>query len=266
MIRIPQVDPDAPAIVINVGNSNITMATWFADQVKTPLTSPSGSEAEFLKSFDAHLSGLPQKSPPPIVVASVVPEILAWIRTHVSQRLDRDVLVIGDKVPIPIDMDVEDPSAIGVDRVCAATAAYEKLQSACVVVDFGTAVTVNLVSDDGVLLGGAILPGPRLQLAALHEHTAQLPSVPAVVPDALVGRNTREAMQNGVCRGVAGAVRNLVESYASELNRWPQVVATGGDLDMMLPLCDFIDTPVAHLTLRGIGLAYQKYLTVRMGS
>lgn len=266
MIRIPQVDPDAPAIVINVGNSNITTATWFDEQVKTPLTSPSGSEAEFLKSFEAHLSGLPQKSPPPIVIASVVPRVLAWIRNHVSQRFDRDVLVIGEKIPFPIDLDVEDPSAIGVDRVCAAAAAFDKLKTACAIVDFGTAVTVNLVSDEGVLLGGAIFPGPRLQLAALHEHTAQLPSVPVVVPEALVGRNTAAAMQNGVCRGVAGAVRNLVESYATALNRWPQVVATGGDLEMMLPLCDFIDTPVAHLTLRGIGIAYQKYLNARMGT
>jgi pantothenate kinase type III len=67
-------------------------------------------------------------------------------------------------------------------------------------------------------------------------------------------------MQTGVCRGLAGAVRGLVEAYAASLGHWPQVVATGGDLPLMGPHCDFLDTQVSHLTLRGIGLAYTAYL------
>jgi len=146
------------------------------------------------------------------------------------------------------------------DRVCAAAAAYDKIQQACAVVDFGTAVTVDLVDDEGTFIGGAILPGLKLQLRALHEHTAQLPTVDPAFPELPYGRDTIEAMQTGVCRGMAGAVRGLVEGYATHLNRWPQVIATGGDAALMAPYCDFLDNVVSDLTLRGAGLAYTKYL------
>ena len=67
-------------------------------------------------------------------------------------------------------------------------------------------------------------------------------------------------MQTGVCRGLAGAVRALVEAYATTLNRWPKVVATGGDAAFFAPHCDFLDRVVDHLTLQGVALAYAKHL------
>ena len=88
---------------------------------------------------------------------------------------------------------------------------------------------------------------------ALHEFTAVLPAVEPGFPDLPYGRNTSEAIQTGVCRGLAGAVRNLVEGYSTHLNRWPQVIATGGDAAFMAPHCDFLDKLVADLTLRGVG-------------
>ncbi len=81
------------------------------------------------------------------------------------------------------------------------------------------------------------------------------------MPELPFGRDTTEAIQIGVCRGIAGAVRGLVESYATHLHRWPQVVATGGDLSFIAPHCDFLDTLAKDLTLRGIGLAYTKHMT-----
>ena len=110
------------------------------------------------------------------------------------------------------------------------------------------------------MLGGAILPGIGLQMRALHEYTAALPLVKPGVPELPYGTNTVEAIQTGVCRGIAGAVRNITEGYATHLNRWPQLVATGGDAELMMPLCDFVDTWVTDLTLRGIGLAYSNHL------
>jgi type III pantothenate kinase len=99
-----------------------------------------------------------------------------------------------------------------------------------------------------------------MQLRALHEFTALLPRVEPAFPELPYGRNTSEAMQIGVCRGVAGAVRGLVEGYATSLNRWPQLIATGGDVEFMAPYCDYIDTCVSRLTLRGLGLAYSRHL------
>ena len=190
----------------------------------------------------------------------MVPEALEGIRGVVEDGLGKKVLVVGGRIPLPIDVGVTDPAAIGVDRVCAAAAAYDRIQSACAIVDFGTAVTVDVVDDEGTLLGGAILPGMRLQLGALCEHTAQLPLVEPDFPKLPFGRDTNEAMQAGVCRGLLGAVRGLVEGYAAHLHRWPQLVATGGDMAIVAKHCDFLDSLVPDLTWRGIGLAYAKYM------
>ena len=112
-----------------------------------------------------------------------------------------------------MDVAVTDAKAIGVDRVCEAAAAYDRLSTGCTVVSFGTAVTIDLVDDDGTLLGGAILPGIALQMRALHEFTAALPEATPGFPELPFGRNTIEAIQTGVCRGLVGAVREIVEGY-----------------------------------------------------
>ncbi len=260
MIRPPPYDPEAPIIVIDIGNTTTSVATWHDRTLKTPLTAATDNPDAFEEVYAAHFKSAPTGRPAATVISSVVPEALERIRTFVLAQQGREALVVGETVPLPMDVTVADKKAIGVDRVCEAAAAYERLQTGCTVVAFGTAVTVDLVDDDGVLKGGAILPGMRMQLRALHEFTAALPEVTPGIPELPYGRNTAEAIQNGVCRGLAGAVRGLVEAYATHLNRWPQVVATGGDVTFLAPHCDFLDTIVSDLALRGVGLAYDKHL------
>ena len=289
--RVPQCDPTAPVIVVDIGNTATGIATWHREQLSTPLSVPTEDQAAFKEAFAAHVEascshgqtrrahaqrskaqharastsaaggGRYSLGTPPVVIGSVVPAALERIRAHLLTSSERKPLIVGETIPLPIDVAVTDAKAIGVDRVCAAAAAYEKLQTGCTIVDFGTAVTVDLVDDEGTLRGGAILPGLRMQLRALHENTAALPEVEPAMPELPYGRDTVEAMQAGVCRGLTGAVRALVEAYATSLNRWPQVVATGGDLSFIAPYCDFLDTLAQNLTLRGIGLAYTKHMT-----
>lgn len=260
MIKLPPYDPDAPIVVIDIGNTHTTIATWKLGQLLTPLSFSTGDATAFEEMFSAHVSGAGVKRPAATVVSSVVPDALSPIRERVEQIMQIPALVVGDSLPLPLDVNVEDRKAIGVDRVCAAAAAYDRIQTGCTIIDFGTAVTVDLVDDDGILVGGAILPGLKMQLRALHEFTAQLPLVERDFPPLPYGRNTKEAIQTGVCRGLAGAVRGIVESYATALNRWPQVVATGGDAEFLAPHCDYIDTLASNLVLRGIGLAYANHL------
>ncbi len=263
MIKIDidaKLNRDAAAIILDVGNTSTHVATWHEQTVKAALTVPTGVPGELAGVLDAHMRDCPTGKPAAVVVAGVVPEAIKEIASLVSERLDKDALVVGKKVALPIEVGVNDPTKIGVDRVCAAAAAFEQLGTGCIVVDFGSAVTVDLVDDDGVLLGGAILPGMWMQLRALHEFTAALPEVEPATTELPYGRDTAEAMQAGVCRGISGAVRNLVEGYASHLNRWPQVLATGGDLPIMMPQCDYIDTAVTDLVLRGVGVAYSKHI------
>jgi type III pantothenate kinase len=258
--RVPAFDPDAPIIVIDIGNTSTDVGTWHHGDIKTPIVVPTQQLGDLGDVLAAHVEAAPKHRVPAVAVGSVVPAALEQVRSCIGERLDLDPLVVGETLGLPIDVDVMDVSAIGMDRVCAAAAAYDKLKEACTVVDFGSAVTVDLVDDEGTLVGGAILPGVRMQLRALHEFTAALPQVDVGIPEQPYGRNTAEAMQNGVCRGVASAVRGLVEAYATFLNRWPHVVATGGDLGQLGPLCDYVDTRVQHLALRGVGVAYDKYI------
>ena len=253
-------DPDAPVVVIDIGNTSTKIATWHKGELKTPLGVPTESHEAFVEAFSAHIQDAPLGRPAATIIASVVPAALERVRGEALAVQDQDPLVVGENVPLPMDVAVTDKAGIGIDRVCEAAAAFESLETGCTIVDFGTAVTVDLVDDDGILVGGAILPGLRLQLRALHEHTAVLPQVEPGFPELPYGRNTVEAMQTGVCRGLVGAVRNLVEGYAAHLNRWPQVIATGGDAPLMAPHCDFVDTVVRDLALRGVGVAYSKFL------
>lgn len=257
--KVSAVDPNAPVIVLDIGNSNIDLATWHEQDLKAPLTIETADHGAFEEAFQAHLDSIPAGKTPAVVAASVVPKAAVRIRDYVEDKLDRNVLWVGEKIPLPLEVGVTEPQTIGVDRVCAAAAGFDKLNSTCIIVGFGTAVTVDLVDADGILLGGAILPGVRMQLCALHEHTAQLPDVEPALPELPYGRDTAEAIQTGVCRGIIGAVRTLVEGYATVLNFWPQVVGTGGDLALLGPGCDFLDTQVSHLALRGVGLAYTKH-------
>ncbi|MEK7710993.1 MAG: type III pantothenate kinase [Planctomycetota bacterium] len=260
MIKLPDYDPEAPIIVVDIGNTTTKVATWVGSHLKTVLSSETGDLSAFKEVFKAHWDAAPKKRPAATVVGSVVPEALTRIRNYVGELQEREPLVVGTTVPLPMDIAVTDAKAIGVDRVCEAAAAYDRMQTGCTVVSFGTAVTIDLVDDDGTLLGGAILPGIALQIRALHEFTAALPEAKPGFPELPFGRNTIEAIQTGVCRGLVGAIREIVEGYASHLNRWPQVVATGGGAAFMTPHCDFIDTWTADLALRGIALAYEKHL------
>jgi len=259
MIKLPSYDPDAPVIVIDLGNTNTKVATWQGDKIKTVLSSLTGDLPAFQEAFLAHQQAGNRK-PAATVIGSVVPGALPAIQSHIALVQDREALVVGDTLPLPLDVAVKDAKSVGIDRVCQAAAAYDRLQTGCTVVSFGTAVTIDLVDNEGVFLGGAILPGVQMQMLSLHEHTAMLPQAEPGLPELPYGRTSVEAIQTGVCRGLAGAVRGIVEGYATHLNRWPQVVATGGDAALLMPLCDFIDTWTTDLTLRGIGLSYSKHL------
>lgn len=261
MVQIPRAfDPTAPVLILSIGNTNTSLAIWHQQRVLGLVQVPTLDTRQFETALNAMVESFPSGGPAAGVVASVVPKALADVQERLRKALRREALVIGDQIRVPIDIDVDDPASVGVDRLCNAAAAFERLKRSCAIVGFGTAVTVDLVNDEGVFLGGAILPGLRLQLSSLHMRTAQLPEVEPGFPDNLVGRNTREAMQNGVCRGLAGAVRWLVEAYATQLGHWPQTIATGGDAILMAEHCDFLDNVVPDLGLRGVGLAYTRYI------
>ncbi|MCP4379125.1 MAG: type III pantothenate kinase, partial [bacterium] len=110
-----------------------------------------------------------------VAASSVNPDALKILEAATAETIGQDVLVIGRDLPLPIETDVPHPAGIGSDRLCAAAAAYDQLGVACVVADFGSAITIDCVNSDGVFQGGAILPGLQMGARALASQTAQLP-------------------------------------------------------------------------------------------
>lgn len=253
-------DKPAALAVLDIGNTSWRMGLWTDNGVNGVRRV---DRADFAALFDALVNLKAHATETHLVssiISCVVPDLLPRIEEVLTRSLALPVRVIGREVAAPLVLAVRKPELVGVDRLCVAAAAFERVRSSCTVVDFGTAVTVDLVDDQGVFQGGAILPGVRLQAHALNAHTAALPEIAARFPPQPVGKDTTEAIQSGVCHGLVGAVRGLVEQFATRLNRWPYVVATGGDAEMMSGHCDFIDTTIPNLCLRGVGLAYLKHL------
>jgi len=201
--------------------------------------------------------------PRKIVACSVNPSGLKALEAAAGDRLGQGVLVVGRDLPLPMPTELGSPQSAGTDRFCAAVAAYDRLGTACVVADFGTAITIDCVSAEGVFLGGAILPGLRMAAAALHERTASLPEVEPGRADWVFGRDTTQAIVGGILASASGALRELVEAYATELGHWPTVIATGGDADLIRSRSgegEIIQAVVGDLTLRGAALAYYNSL------
>lgn len=165
-----------------------------------------------------------------------------------------DVHRIGRDVPVPIDIAVDDVGTVGQDRLLCALAAWTRSKTACVVVDAGTALTVDFVDGEGVFQGGAIVPGVRMMLDALASRTAALPDVafnPAEEPGPF-GKDTRRAMALGARSALRGAVRDLVDAYAIAYEAYPPVVATGGDAELLMHDGGLVEYVVPDLQLIGI--------------
>ncbi|MEM7755463.1 MAG: type III pantothenate kinase [Planctomycetota bacterium] len=173
-----------------------------------------------------------------------------------------DVFRLGRDLPVPIPLAVDEPEGVGVDRQLDALAAYERAQQACVVVDVGTAITVDFVDGQGTFQGGAIAPGLSLMLDALHRKTERLPELAYEAPDpahGAFGKTTRHAMQLGVGAAVRGLVRERAEAYAEAFGAFPVIVATGGDMGV-LEGDGLIEHFVPDLTLQGMILAAKRAL------
>jgi type III pantothenate kinase len=191
-----------------------------------------------------------------VAASSVNATLLRALETATQERLGQKVLLVGRDIPLPMPTNLAEPQKIGTDRLCSAAMAYYRMESACVVASLGTAITVDCVDEQGVFQGGAILPGLRIGVDALAERTAQLPRVTLRTPDWVFGRNTEEAIIGGLVYGARGALRELTEAYATALGKWPPLILTGGDAQLVGAGYDLVHAVVPDLCLLGVALAY----------
>jgi len=255
MDRIPSV------LACDVGNSTIDFAHVRGEEVTGRRTIRIGNFAGLGKELAELWRSMPtlKKS----VAASVNPAGLKALEAAVEESLGVELAVIGRSLPLPIETNLEQPASVGVDRLCCAAAAFDRIGTACVVGDFGTAITIDCVDDKGVFLGGAILPGLQMGAESLQTHTAQLPSVELTDPKWTFGKDTHQAIVGGLIFGARGALQGIVEAYATELGHWPVVILTGGDAGLICPepnASGLVQAVVPDLALRGVAIAHYKTL------
>lgn len=201
----------------------------------------------------------------PVVIASVndaVADLLERALGDQPAAADR-VYRVGRDVPIPIRHTIDPGSIIGQDRLLCALAAFDRARQACVVIDAGTAITVDFVDGQGVFHGGAIAPGAAMMLRSLHEGTALLPRLtpePLPADAAPWGTSTTKAMTLGMHSAIRGMVAFLIERYAEAYGAYPQIVATGGDSALLFRDDPLVEHVVSDLQLQGIWLACSRAL------
>jgi type III pantothenate kinase len=248
---------DINLLVLNVGNSRLGLGTFIAGELAHVWHVPHAQRADWPAAVAEAWSHIAGKGGAAVAGASVNPPLLEPLEHVVHQATGVEVQWVGRQIQIPIKILTEAPNETGIDRVLNVAAAYEQMQKACVVVDAGSAITVDCCNDAGEFLGGSISPGAAMMLDALHERTASLPRVEFDKPaSAAFGKSTKQAILQGVYHGIRGMVKELVENYATALGSWPEVIATGGDAKRLFEGWELIHAVSPDLTLYGVALAY----------
>lgn len=254
-------------IAVDIGNTNIGVGL-FLDGKEDSIRTISGLlEAELRECLAEAWAKIPvlgsskeRKRDGVIVVSSVKPVWTDLVRRIVDEDLGEKIRVIGEDIPLPISTWVDEPNKVGTDRIIAAAAAYDVVEDAVVVADFGTAVTIDLVDEHGVFLGGVICPGFEISAQALKDNTAQLPKVTVHRPDSPYGKNTADAINCGLYYSIIGGMEEIIRRYAEQIGRWPQTIITGSAAETIKDDCPFVDDYVPHLVVKGIVLTYMKYI------
>jgi type III pantothenate kinase len=193
------------------------------------------------------------------IVSSTVPQLSQqW--TLMSRRyLGHEMLVVGPSIRTGMPIRYDNPHEVGADRLANAVAAYDRIHDTCVVVDFGTAITYDVVSAAGEYLGGIISPGAEISIDALYDRAAKLPKVELAEPRALIGKSTVDAIRSGIVYGFAGQVEGIVRRLRGELGPATRVIATGGLAGLLVPfLRETIDEVDDLLTLTGLRLIWER--------
>jgi type III pantothenate kinase len=259
-------------LAIDVGNSNIVFALFIPNavgelelssqfRVESIRTRP-GDEYAALLSQLFELRGIEPKQIAAVIVASVVPVLTRAMEGLSKLLFQREAMVVSAAMKLGISVEYDDPALIGADRLVNAVAAYENVQGACIVVDMGTATTLDVVSEEGVFIGGAICLGVGGNAEALAARAARLPRIEIAVPPSAIAKNTVHAMQSGVVLGYGAMIDGLVRRTISEMQgsemQKPRVIATGGFSSLIAPLAPVIDSVDADLTLRGLRILYER--------
>lgn len=198
-----------------------------------------------------------------MVISSVVPPLVYTFSKLARKYFDIDPIVVGPGIKTGVPIKFENPKEVGADRIVNAAAAIKYYKAPCIVVDFGTATTFDVVNGKGEYIGGVISPGIKLSVNALHSKTAKLPDIEIEKCKKVVGNTTISSMQSGVYFGYLSLIDGIIKKIIDEQfeSRPTKAIATGGLGSIYIGESQYIQEYEPHLTLYGLRLIYEKNCT-----
>ncbi len=249
-------------LAIDIGNTNLVIGCIDNDEIlfKARITTDRLRTSdqygvEIKNMLEAY--GVPITDIEDCVIASVVPPVFNSVRTGVRKIIGKQPIVVGPNSITGLDLQVDIPSQLGSDRVVIAVAALAEYDAPLVLLDLGTATTIDVVEPGNQFLGGVILPGVKLSLDALTSHAAQLPGISLDKPDHVIGTNTVDCMRSGMMYGTAAIIDGLIDRIEEELGHKSTLIATGGMAQFIIPLCKHEIIMESDLLLKGLNLLYK---------
>ena len=251
-------------LVVDVGNTNITLGVFDKEELLTTfrLTTKMARTSDEYGIAICNMierNGLKVEDIDGIVIASVVPNVMHSFNNAIVKYFGKTPLIVGPGVKTGIKVATENPRQIGADRIVDAVAAHSIYKGPVIVIDFGTATTYDLVSEEGSFVAGITAPGIRTAAEALWEKAAKLPEIEICKPKSILARETISSMQAGLVYGQIGQSEYIVNQMKKECGYENiKTVATGGLGKLIAQETEVIDIYDSMLTLHGLRIIYNK--------
>jgi len=172
--------------------------------------------------------------------------------------IGKQPMVVGPGLKTGLNIQVDVPSQVGSDRIVIAVAALAEYEAPLILMDLGTATTIEVVEPGNIYMGGVIIPGVKVSVDALTSRAAQLPGISLDQPKHVIGKNTVDCMRSGIMYGTAGMIDGIVDRMEEELGHKSTLVATGGMAQFVTPLCKHDIILERDLLLKGLNIIYKK--------
>ncbi|MCX5680231.1 MAG: type III pantothenate kinase [Candidatus Omnitrophica bacterium] len=233
-------------LAIDIGNTNITVGSFDGLKLVKKEKIPT-SAYSFYKRISRY-------SADEVIISSVVPLALARIVYELNRISKRKVVILGKDIKVPVKNLYRNKDEVGQDRLVNAFGARAIYGSPAVIIDFGTAITFDIISKNGSYLGGLILPGIEMGLRSLYEKTALLPKVELKPAKGIIGKDTVDSMRGGILFGYGAMCDSLILKYRALLGRGVRVIATGGNAKLIKRYARSIQIVDEDLTLKSLAL------------
>ena len=250
-------------LAIDIGNTNLLIGCFQDDQLlfkariatdRARTSDQYGVEIKnMLEAYGFRISQIDD-----CIISSVVPPVFNSVRTGVIKIIGKQPMVVGPGLKTGLNIQMDVPSQVGSDRIVIAVAALAEYTAPMILMDLGTATTIEVVEPENRYMGGVILPGVKVSLDALTSRTAQLPGISLDSPKHVIGKNTVDCMRSGIMYGTAAMLDGLIERMEAELGHTATLIATGGMAQFVTPLCKREIILEKNLLLKGLNILYHK--------